>query len=325
MPRIKYDTIKFNADKKAIIDRANVIIADYQAQNLDLTLRQLYYQFVSKDAFPDSWKDPKTGSTNNEKSYDKLGIIITNGRMAGLIDWGAIVDRTRHVRQQPHWSSPQDIVNVCAAQFAIDKWARQPNYVEVWIEKDALLGVVEGVCQENDVPYMACRGYASASEVWRAGYNRFRPKLQAGKHGVVLYLGDHDPSGMDMPRDLQCRLDTFTSKPGGVKIKRLALNIDQVELYDPPPNPTKVTDSRAAKYIDEFGQECWELDALDPIVIRDLISAAIEEYREEDLWQDALSQERAGRQSLKAVATHWDDVIDYIPSGNDDEEDNDEE
>jgi hypothetical protein len=316
VPRIKYAATKLGEEKRRLIDQANQIISQYQAQGLDLTLRQVFYQFVSRDLFPASWADPKTGSTNSERSYKKLGEAISDGRMCGLIDWEAIVDRTRFVRQLACWGSPSEIVAACARQFRLDKWARQPAYLEVWIEKDALVGVIEGVCNENAVSYLACRGYASVSEVWKAGYERLLPRLNEDKQVTILYLGDHDPSGIDMTRDVQKRLQLFTASansPLTVEVERLALNMDQIELYDPPPNPTKVTDSRAGPYIEQFGQECWELDALDPVVIRDLIENAIHSRRDDALWAEAVREENRAKKHLAGVAENWQDVVDALP------------
>ncbi len=310
MPKIKYASFKFRQTTTEMIDRASQIIQAYQAQGLDLTLRQLYYQFVSRN-----W------IANNDKEYNKLGNVISDARMAGLIDWDAIVDRTRYVREQSHWGSPADIVAACAGQFRLDKWARQPNYIECWIEKDALVGVIEGVCRQHDIPYMACRGYASASEVWRAGHNRIRRELQRDHDGcvqreaTVLYLGDHDPSGIDMTRDVGERLRQFIGEPlcKHLSVVRVALNMEQIELYDPPPNPTKVTDSRATAYIDQFGHECWELDALDPVVIREMIEAEVLSRRDDELWDEAVQEEQAARSRLAAVAENWDDVVNNLP------------
>lgn len=246
--------------------------------------------------------------------------------MAGLIDWEAIVDRTRYIRDMAHWSGPQAIVAACATQFRLDKWKRQPFYLEVWIEKDALLGVIEGVCTENDVPYLACRGYSSASEVWKAGHERIKPRLDAGKRVRVLYLGDHDPSGIDMTRDIRERLCTFTGWAIGsrLSVERLALNMDQVEIYNPPPNPAKLADSRSAPYVEEFGHECWELDALDPVVIRDLIQASVDQYRDGDLWAVALAEEAQAKAHLAGIAANWENVVSDLPDAGDDDTEGEE-
>lgn len=319
MPKIQYEQIRLRADSLKIIDQANQIIAEYQAAGFTLTLRQLYYQFVARDIIP-----------NTERSYKNLGSTIERGRMAGLIDWEAIEDRTRFVRDRSAWNAPADIVATCARQFHICYWDTQPTYVEVWIEKDALIGVIEGVCTEYDLPYLACRGYASASEVWRAGHERFRPKLKPAralkpKRCHVLYLGDHDPSGIDMTRDVQDRLRTFAGE--GVTVERLALNRDQIDQYDPPPNPTKLTDSRATGYIDQHGEDCWELDALEPQVIADLIEARVRDLIEWGAWDRVHERETDGRDELRRVAEHWDSAVmgaDEDTTPDDDEDDSDE-
>lgn len=301
MPKIAYADTKLGQAKLDRIEQANQIIAEYAAQGFDLTLRQLYYQFVSRALIP-----------NNDKEYKKLGDIISDGRMCGLIDWDAIVDRTRYLRAQAHWSSPASIVKACSTQFRLDKWERQDTYCEVWIEKDALIGVIENICNELDVPYLACRGYASISEVWRAGHQRLKEKCEDGKDVRIFYLGDHDPSGIDMSRDVQARLDLFVGEYNSITVDRLALNYDQIQQYNPPPNPTKLTDSRATGYIDQFGHTCWELDALEPTVIADLIQDAVLNVRDDSLWEEAVLEEKEGRTNLAAIADKWDSVITFL-------------
>jgi hypothetical protein len=161
MPYETYVPRRFSGGNAEVIDDANKIIEEYRNQGFVLTLRQLYYQFVARDLLP-----------NIPSEYKRLGSVINDGRLAGLIDWESIEDRTRHVRETAHWSSPSDIIGSCANQFAIDKWASQPCRVEVWIEKDALLGVIEPACVDLDVPYFSCRGYSSQSELWRAGIDQ---------------------------------------------------------------------------------------------------------------------------------------------------------
>lgn len=157
MPKIKYQDFAFRPATLSLIDTANKIITEYQAQGFDLTLRQLYYQFVSRDII-----------SNTQQSYKNLGSVVNDARLAGMIDWDTIVDRTRELRTLSHWNSPADIVDTCAKQFNIDRWAGQKYRPEVWIEKDALVGVFERICRELDVPLFSCRGYTSQSEMWVA-------------------------------------------------------------------------------------------------------------------------------------------------------------
>lgn len=303
MSKILYVHKNFSTDVRAVIARANSIIEEYAEQGFVLTLRQLYYQFVARALIP-----------NTFRSYKRLGTIISDGRLAGLIDWDSIQDRTRNVRRNSHWTGPGQIIRSAAEGFEIDKWADQECRPEVWIEKDALVGVIEGVCVDNDVPFFSCRGYNSQSEMHSAALRMIRRDRGAlGGRPIIFHLGDHDPSGKDMTRDTIDRMAIFTTGcERGIEVRRLALNMSQVEQYNPPPNPTKVTDSRAADYIAEHGDESWELDALEPAVMVDLIQAAIDEIRDPDLWRRAKAKEEEGRSLLQKTADRWGDVVSYL-------------
>jgi hypothetical protein len=284
--KILYTPRKFGKSSIAIVEQANTIIDEYAADGYDLTLRQLYYQFVSRDLL-----------RNTQKEYKRLGSIINDARLAGLIDWDRITDRTRNLQSLSHWDSPGDIVHACAKQFRFDKWAAQPLRIEVWIEKEALAGVFERICNELDVPFFSCRGYVSQSEMWAAAQRlkAYTPKQKA----VILHFGDHDPSGIDMTRDIQDRLKLFRCR---VDVHRLALNMDQVEEYEPPPNPAKATDARFNGYQSEHGDESWELDALDPPVLAALVRDWVEERRDAAAWADSEEDEQEARKRLLKAA-----------------------
>lgn len=287
MPLIKYIEKRFNGSTSKIIDQANEIIREYEADGYDLTLRQLYYQFVSRDLL-----------RNVQQEYKRLGSIVSEARLAGRIDWNRITDRTRNLMRLAHWDSPADIVDSCANQFRVDKWETQPLRIEVWIEKEALAGVFARVCNQYDVPYFSCRGYTSQSEMWVAA-QRLKSYADAGQRAVILHFGDHDPSGLDMTRDIRDRLRVFGCR---AEVDRLALNMDQVEEYAPPPNPAKMTDARADKYVEEFGDESWELDALEPAVLASLVEGYVKSQREDKAWEEALAREAVGRKRLRASA-----------------------
>ncbi len=273
----KFKDKLFRTASVARIDQANEIIAEYQAEGYELTLRQLYYQFVSRGLIE-----------NNQREYDKLGRLISDARLAGLIDWSAIVDRTRFLRGKNNQEDPETAMDELIEDYSIDMWSNQPERVEVWIEKDALVGVIANVCGRYDVDYLACRGYVSQSEQRSAG-RRIENRLKyQGQNTIILHLGDHDPSGIDMTRDNNERLDMFARH--GVLVKRLALNMNQVKKYKPPPNPAKVTDSRAHKYIKKFGKKSWELDALEPRVINKLLEDNITKSIDPVLWAEREAQ-----------------------------------
>lgn len=289
----------FNAEHTAIIANANRIIRDYQAQGFTLTLRQLYYQFVARALMG-----------NNQKNYKRLGGILNDARMAGLIDWSAIEDRTRNLRRSATWTSPETII--VADQFRMDKWLGQKMRPEVWVEKDALIGVIEPACTEWQVAYFACRGNVSQSEQYVAG-KRIAARLKDDKQGtLVIHLGDHDPSGIDMTRDNEDRLATFIGTKRGWRLIRIALNMDQIEELKPPPNPAKTTDSRYAGYAEKYGDESWELDALEPTYIDRIVREAIETGLDRSKWDREVEREAGMRDDLKKAADNWGDVTEFL-------------
>lgn len=303
MPKVAYVEKRFAKKTRAIIAQANKILEEYEAQGFTLTLRQLYYQFVARDLLK-----------NTEKNYKNLGQVINDARLAGLVDWNHLEDRTRSLKGLPHWDDPSDVINSAAEGYHIDMWAAQKYRPEIWIEKDALVGVIEGVCRKWDVPYFSCRGYTSQSEMW-VGAMRLNVWRKAKQQPVVFHFGDHDPSGLDMSRDIEDRLRLFM---GDIRLERLALNMDQIEQYKPPPNPAKVTDSRFEKYQEEYGDESWELDALEPKVIAALIEGALKGLVEPKAWKKDQERFKTDQATLRRCVEKWDDVKDFLEDGQED-------
>lgn len=300
MPAICYEHTNLGPARLATVAQANAIIADYAAQGFNLTLRQLYYQFVSRDLIP-----------NNLRSYKNLGETLNAARMAGLIDWDAITDRTRSTRLRTRWNHPETIIDAISGAYHIDYWEGQDRRVEVFIEKDALVEVVESACQEFDVPLLSCRGYVSASTMWECAMRVVGHWEEGEQEVTILHLGDHDPSGIDMTRDIRDRLEKFCAHHDAPAptVRRLALTRAQITRYNPPPNPAKITDSRAIGYIREHGNESWELDALDPRVIIALVRTAIQlEVDDTDAWNAIAAREAEEKMLLGSVSTHWEDV-----------------
>lgn len=288
MPKIAYKEVNFQASSLETINLAIGIVEEYEADGYDLTLRQLYYQLVARGYI-----------ANNERSYKRIGNLINDARLAGLIDWFAITDRTRSMHKNSHWDTPSQIIRAAINQYAIDTRETQPNYIEVWVEKEALVDVVGKACKGLDVPFFACRGYVSQSEMWGAS-RRFYGN---GKDNYIIHLGDHDPSGVDMTRDITDRMELFGAN---VEVKRIALNFDQVEKYNPPPNPAKITDSRANSYIDRYGAESWELDALNPATIKEMITDEVLFLTDMDLWETEKRREEKEKDSMKVYADKLD-------------------
>jgi hypothetical protein len=275
------------------VDLINDILEEYRSQGFDLSLRQLYYQLVARDYIE-----------NSVHSYKRLGSLVNNARLAGLVDWSMIVDRSRTSAIDSHWDNPGQIIRTAADSFQIDKWEDQPNHIEVVVEKDALSGVLMPVCQNQDIYFTANKGYPSASLLYRMS-KRLLDKVDEGKNVYILHLGDHDPSGVDMTRDLRDRLFLFCGL--AVDIKRLALNMDQVEKYDPPENPAKLTDTRGQKYVSIYGYSSWELDALEPKVLASLVHDFVDSHKDHLIWQESLDSEAKMQSELSDFADKYGD------------------
>ena len=284
---------KFSWETEIVIDQAEDIIREYKESGMTLTLRQLYYQFVSRDLLP-----------NKQKEYARLGRILSDARMTGLIDWDAIEDRTRNIRRVQTFTDPGDIIETCAYSFKLDHWKNQAYYIEVWIEKEALIGVIDTICGKLHVGWFACKGYVSKSEMYASAkrMNYYRSK---GKHPIIIHLGDHDPSGIDMTRDITKQHSVFE---GAFTVKRIALNMDQIEQYNPPPNPTKMTDSRSSDYVSNFGMSCWELDALEPKIMQNLVEKEVLQYRDLTIHQATIEKEIEYKNKLHVVAKRWQEL-----------------
>lgn len=332
--KIQFRDIRLSADNKKKLQVINDIIDEYQEQGYVLTLRQLYYQLVSRDIIPNALPE-----------YAKVSKLLKEGRMAGIVDWDAIEDRLRKPHTPASWSSPRDILEACIQSFQLPRMKGQENYLEVWVEKDALSGVLKRVTEKYHVPILVNRGYSSASAMFDS-YERFLKAIENEQKVTILYLGDYDPSGIDMIRDINDRIVEFMKGSDDMKdifkehseynqyydeyfhecvnnqgldeddetifelayeewlkpqfnIQPIALTIEQIRKYNPPPNPAKITDPRAGKFIAELGKTSWEVDALKPEVLHQLLEDEITERINEDIYDDILNEEKGHIKTLK--------------------------
>jgi hypothetical protein len=267
----RYKRFRFQDKVLDLIATMQEIIAEYQAQGFVLTVRQLYYQLVARDIIE-----------NSQKSYKRITSIANDARLAGMLDWDAIEDRTRDFVRRQRWVSGAHILEAAASSYHIDMWFRQPRRVFCIIEKEALVGVLSPTCQSLDVPILAARGYPSCTVLREFAIEDLIPYLDE-QDITVLHLGDHDPSGIDMTRDLQERISMFARS--NIELVRVALNMEQIHERKPPPNPAKSTDSRFAGYVELYGDESWELDALPPDYLVELVKGEIEQRIDSDQWE----------------------------------------
>lgn len=287
--------INFKNESLIMIEKINKILSEYRSLGYRLTLRQLYYQLVSRALVP-----------NTDRSYKNVGRLVSDGRQAGLIDWGMIEDRNRETIFPSHWENPGEIVKSAANSFRVDRWKDQVHHVEVMVEKDALSGILEPVCRRWDVRLTANKGYSSSSMMYEIG-KRLQRMYRDKDFITVLYLGDHDPSGIDMTRDIEDRLELYSGGYVELEVDRLALNWDQIEMWRPPENPAKLTDSRYQSYMQKYGKSSWELDAIEPVTLGGLVETAITNLIDFEIWRKTEADELVMINELLEIASRWDD------------------
>lgn len=279
---------KFGERALDLIAKANSVIESPEYAGLTLTVRQLYYQFVGN-----VWLE------NTPQNYEALATVISEGREAGMIDWDAIEDRGRVTNEQPTYESLKGYLRQLNESFRLDKWKKQKHYVEVMVEKQALEGIIWPVCERWAVPLTANKGYSSVSSMYKRGKYIQSQRDVERKEVHVLYLGDHDPSGIDMTRDVRDRLERYSDGP--VDVVRLGLNYDQVMRHQLPENPVKLDDSRAKAYREQFGEHSWELDALKPTVLRSLVENGIKQFLDLQLWRKMEAQQQNDQDNLQTI------------------------
>lgn len=285
-------------DKAIIIGHIIRIVNQYSRMNYRLTLRQLHYQFVGH----------VPGYVNHTTAYKKLGTILDDCRYGGVIDWSAIIDRGR-VPHIPYCvEDPKDALQDAIDTYRIDRQIGQETHVEVWTEKDALSEIIQRSTSKYHIRCCVNKGYTSSSAIYEA-YNRFKDIIDEQKNVVVLYIGDHDPSGLDMVRDVDERLKFMLTNGENVSsyyadsitVIPICLNIEQVKKYKLPPNPTKITDTRSDNYIKIYGKTCWEVDALDAPVLTQIIESNIEANISMSQYRKQIKEENEGRDTLKRI------------------------
>lgn len=219
------------------------------AENNPMTVRQVYYQLVSRHVIE-----------NNRSQYQAVSNALVSARKEGVIPWTWIEDRLRQPRPVSMWDDLTDFSDLAARAYRRDVWATQPAYIEVWLEKDALSGIFEDVINPYGITLNVGRGF----DGWDSIHNAAE-RYGGGENITVLYFGDFDPSGEDMVRSLAERLAFFDCKP---QLKKCALVYEDIERYNLPPDFTKATDTRQAAFVEKWGDVAVELDALPIDILR---------------------------------------------------------
>lgn len=352
----KFDdgTVRYwTGEKQEIIARILSIVKEFSEEGYTLTLRQLHYQMVKNN-----W------IVNHISAYQKLSGILDDCRYGGIIDWDAIEDRGRVPYIPYSVNNPKEALQDTIDQYRIDRQDNQSTCVEIWTEKDALSGILRRITTQYHVRLVVNKGYTSSSAIYTA-YERIVETILKEKTFVILYLGDHDPSGLDMIRDIRDRLtlflvqgkqlfkderiqedcekwwgdntpwghvekymsrrainafnkgndvpdyalDEFFASKRRVYIEHkdlfqvipIGLTQQQIKKHKLPPNPTKLTDSRSDSYIKEFGKICWEVDALNPKTLTEIVELNIQNHIDIDLFNKNIVREKKDIKDLNKI------------------------
>ncbi len=287
-----------------VVKATNRVLSEYRVH---LTVRQVYYRLISPPY------QLFANTATNYKSFDK---VITKARERGEIDWRRIEDRARSTlggEKKDIFRSPEEYVewlfNLSEGNYDKSRWEGQPNYVEVWVEKDALSALFGSAVKAYRAVVFPSRGYSSFTKVMEA-LERF-PKQRSI---TILHFSDHDPSGLDMSRDIGSRLNGYSRgyQNGGLVVKRLALDIDQVRALGLPSNPTKKADSRARDYVAQYGDECWELDAVPPDTLSQWVREAVEREIDMTAWKVAEERAMEERDTIRRALEDCEEDIDAV-------------
>jgi len=287
MSKIAFIEKSFQGGSLQLISQANSVLDSYASKGLRLTLRQLYYQLVSH-----------SGLRNIQSNYKRLSSVISDARLAGLVDWDVIEDRIRQPYRHPEFNDIPDLMEAAIRSYRLPRWEGQKYYIETWCEKDALAGVLRPLTDEFHVVLMVNRGYSSQTSMYEGAVRI--GSWGKGKKKVVLYIGDMDPSGEDMVRDIKDRLTVFGM--GHAEVRKIALTMEQVKRYDLPPNPANMRDSRAEKYVEVHGEVSWEVDALPPEVLQAIVRSSIEKFLNTDLMSRIIVREQMDKREIRKWA-----------------------
>ncbi|MCK5018123.1 MAG: hypothetical protein KAS32_13785 [Candidatus Peribacteraceae bacterium] len=266
--------------------------------------------------------------TNDTNHYKRVVKAMTVARWGGVVDFESFIDRERSMYGETKDDEKDLDSEVENAKFQIgawmrsyhlNRWSNQPNYIEVWIEKKALQGVFETPCAAKSVGLAPCKGYASLTFLNEAR-ERFESAENNGKKLIILYFGDYDPSGADIPRSIQANLGKLGVD---VEVERIALNSNQIEELGLPGVPPKSTDSRTANW---SGGDVVECDAVEPMTLAKMCKDAIAAHFNEVLFKELKEKEEEEREKYQAALKEYvNDLGEDIDEDTDDKDDDDED
>jgi len=290
--KICFENHTFHKKSLPLLEAIKKTLQWYEGQGLPVSLRQLYYRLFNN------------GHILNLKSeYQKIGNMENNAKLAGIIDMESLEDRTRYIREIPYYSDIKDFLVKSINRYNIDLWEGQEYRVMVFVEKDALISIIEDAAFSLGCPCFSCRGFPSITSIWETA-QRIEPYKERDILTVILYLGDHDCTGVVIDKKIQERLTQFGAY---VHVKRIALTMPQIREYNIPGIEAKTKkgdekkkgDPNYNKYVETYGDIIWELDGLPPDVIYNLVIENIKEYMDIDLYNERIDQLNNERELLE--------------------------
>jgi hypothetical protein len=252
-----------------------------------ITVRHLFYRLVGLGMIP-----------KTESAYQLLGRHLSKWRRSEEIPWSSFADNTRWHIRQPSFDGVQDALNNTVETYRRNLWATQPYYVEVWVEKDAIAGIVAETANAFGVPVFVCRGFASLSSLYSAA-NTFKQAIENEKTVTIFHLGDHDPSGVAAGESVRRAFrDDFDVD---LRFIRVAVTEEQIQQLSLPTRPTKMHSTHAKNWT---GGESVELDAMPPVEIKHLVETCITELIDLDQWNTLKNTEGMERETLKQICAN---------------------
>jgi len=290
--------------KAVLIPAVQQIIQKYHP--IRLTVRQIFYQLVSKGIIQ-----------NTKILYTALDRELTRARWNGKIPFTALEDRVRQFQGgEEFWNiTPEHLFEVakddyelaeqifrwCPNRYNLPLWHGQPRFIEVWLEKDALASIFLSVTEKHKVRLAPCRGYPSLFFLYEAA-SHLKNEVLKNREIRILYFGDYDMRGLDIQRHIT---ETLARLGVNAIVERIGLTKEQIQQYQLPPQPSKKDDRMRRGWIESHGDVAWELDALDPAILKQLIEESIERNVDKTVLEKRRSLISAGQKRIAELVNEY--------------------
>jgi hypothetical protein len=232
----------------------------------------------------------------SEQGYDVVQRRLVDLRERSAISWDWITDGTRWIHGVNTYDGLDSFMDDMAGGYRRDAWRDASQRVEIWLEKDALTGVLCPVADKWGLPLYVTRGFASLSYLHQAA----RQAIRDGRPVTILVLTDLDPSGIAIAEHVEEKLRRLAPDVE-VVVERLAVNPTQVTKWNLPTRPTKSGDTRARWFVENYGVSCTELDAIEPKALRKLVDDAVASRAPEN-FEAIRRTEELERETLRSCA-----------------------